>query len=32
MIQRIWVDTEDMGSCGYKILIFKSINELKSRS
>ena len=24
-------DTEDMGSCGYKILIFKSINELKPR-
>ena len=40
MIQRIWVvmvikfyyDTEDMGSYGYKILIFESINELKSRS
>ena len=25
-------DTEDMGSYGNKILIFESINELKSRS
>ena len=25
-------DTEDMGSCGYKILIFESINEPKLRS
>ena len=24
-------DTEEMGSYNYKILIFKSINELKSR-
>ena len=38
MIQRIWVvmviniDTEDMGSYGYKILIFESINEPKLRS
>ena len=32
MIQRIWVVTEDMGSYGYKILIFESINEPKLRS